>query len=389
MDFDTIIDRRATNCDKWDNMERNYGVSPEDGLAMWVADTDFAAPKCIQDALRRELDRGVFGYYGDPAEYNAAIQWWMGNRHGWKIDPSWIFTVTGLGNGIGMCLDTYTKPGDGVVLLTPIYHTFARLIRASGRELVEMPLVNENGRYELDIDSYDAAMTGDERLMFLCSPHNPGGRVWSKPELQAIAAFAKRHDLILVSDEIHHDLVYPGMTHIPMSQIDGITDRLIMMTAASKTFNIAGLHAGNVIIEDPDLRARFKARMYALNIGAPSLGLYMVTAAYSPEGGAWVDDLVNYLDGNRTLFDEGVNAIPGVSSMPLEATFLSWVDFSGTGMDSAEFTRRVNKDAKIAANLGPSFGTGGEDFLRFNLGLPRARIAEAVDRLQKAFSDLQ
>lgn len=389
MDFDTIIDRRATNCDKWDNMERIYGVSPEDGLAMWVADTDFAAPQCVQDALRREFDRGVFGYYGDPAEYHAAIQWWMENRHGWKIDPSWIFTVTGLGNGIGMCLDTYTKPGDGVVLLTPIYHTFARLIRASGRELVEMPLVNENGRYELDIDSYDAAMTGNERLMFLCSPHNPGGRVWSKPELQAIAAFAKRHDLILVSDEIHHDLVYPGMTHIPMSQIDGTTDRLVMMTAASKTFNIAGLHAGNVIIEDPDLRAQFKARMYALNIGAPSLGLYMVTAAYSPEGAAWVDDLVNYLDGNRTLFDEGVNTIPGVSSMPLEATFLSWVDFSGTGMDIAEFTRRVNKDAKIAANLGPSFGTGGEDFLRFNLGLPRARIAEAVDRLQKAFSDLQ
>ncbi|MFY0692829.1 MAG: pyridoxal phosphate-dependent aminotransferase [Paracoccaceae bacterium] len=389
MDFDTIIDRRGTNCDKWDNMERIYGVAPEDGLAMWVADTDFAAPQCIQDALRRELDRGVFGYYGDPAEYHAAIQWWMEHRHGWTLDPSWIFTVTGLGNGIGMCLDTYTKPGDGVVLLTPIYHTFARLIRASGRALVEMPLVNENGRYELDIDSYDAAMTGNERLMFLCSPHNPGGRVWSRSELQAIAAFAKRHDLILVSDEIHHDLVYPGKTHIPMSHIDGIKDRLIMMTAASKTFNIAGLHAGNVIIEDPDLRAQFKARMSALNIGPPSLGLYMVTAAYSPEGAAWVDDLIAYLDGNRKLFDEGIRAIPGVSSMPLDATFLSWVDFRGTGMDSAEFTRRVNKDAKIAANLGPSFGTGGEGFLRFNLGLPRARIAEAVERLQEAFSDLQ
>ena len=389
MSFDEIIERRGSHCIKWDSMEKLFGVPQQDGLAMWVADMDFRPPQCVSDAIQAQIDHGVFGYFGDDSKYRAAIQWWMQQRHGWQVEADAIFTTHGLVNGTAMCVDAFTKPGDGVILFTPVYHAFARVITAAERQVVECEMTNTDGRYEFDFDAYDAQMTGSERMVILCSPHNPGGRVWTRAELEAVAAFAKRHDLILVSDEIHHDLVMPGHTHIPMTQIDGITDRLIMMTATTKTFNIAGSHSGNVIIDDPDLRAKFAARMAGLGLSPNSFGLFMATAAYSPEGAAWVDELVQYLDGNRQLFDAGVNAIPGLASMPLESTYLSWVDFDGTGMSRDEFTRRVEQDAKIAANHGPTFGQGGDSFLRFNIATPRARVQEAVERLAKAFGDLQ
>lgn len=389
MSFDTPIDRRGTHSVKWDMMETLYGVSADEGIAMWVADMEFQPPACVQKAVQDMHDHGVYGYFGDESKYRAAIQWWMTERHGWDIDPSWIFTTHGLVNGTAMCVDAYTQPGDGVVLFTPVYHAFAKVINAAGRKVVECQLVNNTGRYEFDFDAYDAQMTGNETMLILCSPHNPGGRVWTKAELEGVAAFAKRHDLILVSDEIHHDLTMPGTVHIPMTHIDGIKDRLVMMTATTKTFNIAGSHSGNVIIENPELREKFAARMAALGLSPNSFGLFMATAAYSPEGAVWVDELRDYLDGNRKLFDEGINAIPGLSSMNLESTYLAWVDFDDTGMSREDFTKRVQSDAKIAVNHGPSFGTGGETFLRFNIAAPRAQVAEAVERMQKAFSDLQ
>ena len=389
MSFDDIIDRRGSHGVKWDMMEQLYGVPTDTGLAMWVADMDFKPPQCILDAVQAQIDHGVMGYFGDDSKYKAAISWWMQTRHGWTVEPEWVFTTHGLVNGTAMCVDAFTNPGDGVVLFTPVYHAFAKVINAAGRKVVECELVNKDGRYAMDFDAYEAQMTGNEKMVILCSPHNPGGTVWTKSELQAVAHFAKRHDLILVSDEIHHDLVMPGHTHTPMSLIEGITERLVMMTATTKTFNIAGSHSGNVIIEDPDLRARFGARMAALGLSANSFGLFMATAAYSPEGAAWVDELVEYLDGNRKLFDDGINAIPGLASMNLEATYLSWVDFDGTGMSREDFTKRVEQDAQIAVNHGPTFGTGGDTFLRFNIATPRARVQEAVERLAKAFGDLQ
>ena len=389
MSFDDIIDRRGSHCVKWDMMEEIYGVPKDTGLAMWVADMDFRPPQCVLDAVQGQVDHGVMGYFGNDSKYKEAINWWMETRHNWKVDPSWIFTTHGLVNGTAMCVDAFTSAGDGVVLFTPVYHAFAKVINAAGRRVVECELTNNNGRFEMDFNAYDAQMTGSEKMVILCSPHNPGGRVWSKAELQGVADFAKSHDLILVSDEIHHDLVMPGSTHIPMTHIDYITDRLVMMTATTKTFNIAGSHSGNVIIEDPDLRTKFARRMAAMGLSANSFGLFMATAAYSPEGAIWVDGLVEYLDENRKLFDEGVNAIPGLASMSLEATYLSWVDFDGTGMSRKDFTKRVEKDAQIAVNHGPTFGTGGDTFLRFNIATPRSRVHEAVDRLAKAFGDLQ
>jgi cystathionine beta-lyase len=390
MDFDEKIERRGTHSMKWDMMERLFTVPEGRGLPMWVADMDFRPPDCVQRALADMLAHGVYGYFGDDRDYLGAIRWWMAERHGWEVAPEWIFTTHGLVNGTGLCVDAFSAPGEGVVLTTPVYHAFARVIRAANRRVVECPLVLREGRYEMDFAAWDGLMRGDERIFILCSPHNPGGRVWTAEELRGVADFCRRHDLVLVSDEIHHDLVMPGRRHLPMPlAAPDVLDRLVMMTATTKTFNIAGGHTGNVIIPDPALRARFAARIGALGISANSFGLVMATAAMSPEGAAWVDALNLYLDGNRQLFDAGVNAIPGLRSMPLEATYLAWVDFRGAGMAEAELIERVERRAGIAANHGPSFGGGGEGFMRFNLATPRANIAEAIERLAGAFADLQ
>ena len=390
MTFDTPIDRAGSHSVKWDMMPNLYGLSPDEGLAMWVADMEFRPPQVVQTALEKMLAHGIYGYFGDDRAYLAAIRWWMQTRHGWEVAPEWVFTTHGLVNGTALCIHSFTEAGDAVILMTPVYHAFARIIKAAGREVVECPLSLQDGRAVMDFAAWEATLTGREKMLILCSPHNPGGRVWTVDELRAVADFCTRHDLILVSDEIHHDLVYPGQKHTVMPlAAPQVADRLVVMTATTKTFNIAGAHIGNVIIADPALRKAFANTINAMGISPNSFGMHMATAAYSPEGAAWVDDLMRYLDGNRRLFDEGIARIPGLRSTPLEATYLAWVDFSGTGMSAAEFIDRVEKVAKIATNYGASFGLGGEQCLRFNLACPRAQVAEAVDRLQKAFADLQ
>ncbi len=390
MTFDTPINRAGSHCVKWDMMQNLYGLSPDEGLAMWVADMEFRPPQVVQQALERMVAHGVYGYFGDDSAYLAAICWWMKTRHGWDVAPASIFTTHGLVNGTALCIDAFTAPGDGVILMTPVYHAFSRIIKAAGREVVECPLILQDGVAQLDIAGWDARMTGREKMLILCSPHNPGGRVWSLDELRAVADFCCRHDLILISDEIHHDLVFPGQTHTVMANAaPHVADRLVMMTATTKTFNIAGAHIGNVIIADPVLQKTFANKINAMGISPNSFGMHMATAAYSPEGAVWVDDLMRYLDGNRRLFDDGIARIPGLRSTPLEATYLAWVDFSATGMTQDEFIERVQKVAKIATNHGTAFGTGGETYLRFNLACPRAQVAEAVDRLTRAFADLQ
>ena len=390
MDFDEVIDRRGTHSSKWDSMEELYGVSPDSGLSMWVADMDFRAPKIIQEKLHGINSHGIYGYYGDYKEYNNSIKWWMKNRHNWEIDTSWIFTTHGLVNGTGLCIDAFTKPGDGIILFTPVYYQFSNLVEAARRKVVECPLKLIDNHYHFDFVAYERNLYGDEKMVILCSPHNPGGRVWKKNELQEVAKFAKKHDLVLVSDEIHHDLVYPNKSHTVMPIANpSVCDRLVMMTATTKTFNIAGAHSGNVIIANPNLRQKFSQRIKALGISPNSFGLLMATAAYSPEGAQWLDELLHYIDGNRVIFDREVNKIPGLSSMPLEGTYLAWVDFSGTGMEEEEFIYRVQEKAKIAVNHGSTFGTGGEKFLRFNLATPRTLVVEATKRLKDAFSDLQ
>ncbi|MGR3660035.1 MAG: MalY/PatB family protein [Paracoccaceae bacterium] len=390
MNFDEYTDRRGTHSTKWDGMEDYLGVSPDDGIAMWVADMDFRSPDCIQQALQQMIDNGNYGYFSGFDEYNAAICWWMQNRHNWTVAPKEIFTTHGLCNAISLILQAFTQPGDGVILFTPVYHAFARVIKAGDRKVVECELARTDTGYEMDFDAYDAQMTGTEKVVILCSPHNPAGRVWTQEELQGVADFCERHDLLLISDEIHHDLVFPGVKHLPMPvAAPEINHRLIMLTAASKTFNIAGIHCGNVIIPDEKLRKQFAAVMSQFSVSPANFGIVAATAAYSPEGALWVDELVKYLDGNRKVFDDRINAIPGLKSMPMQATYLSWVDFSGTGMDLTEVNNRIANTARIGANQGPTFGKGGDNFLRFNIGTQRSRIVEAMDRIEAAFSDLQ
>lgn len=390
-DFDEPIDRLGTLCSKWDDMHKIFGVAPQDGIAMWVADMDFRPPAPVQQAVEAMARHGIYGYPGEHRPYLEAIRWWMQNRHGWTVEPEWILTAHGLVNGTALCVDTFTAPGDAVVLMTPVYHGFARVIRAAGRGITEFPLVVEDGEYRMDWEGWAGLMTGRERMLVLCSPHNPSGRVWSEAELRQVAEFCAAHDLILVSDEIHHDLVLPGSPrhHVLARLVPEAAPRLVTLTAATKTFNIAGAHIGNLIVADPDLRRRLSQRFMALGISPGLFGLNMVAAAYSPEGAAWVDDLVAYLDGNRQVFDRGIAAIPGLCSMPLQATYLAWVDFAGTGMAPAEIERRIAHDARIAASGGASFGTGGESFVRFNLATTRARVEAAVERMSRAFGDLQ
>ena len=388
-DFDEPIDRRGTHCAKWDALEKLYGVSPDEGLAMWVADMDFRSPPCVNEVLAAAARHGVHGYFGDETDYKQSIISWMKRRHDWHVEPEWISTAHGLVSGVGHCLQAFTDPGDHVILFTPVYHAFAKVTKANDRVIHEAPLVLAGDRYEMDLDALAATLTDRDKVVILCSPHNPGGRIWEPSELRALADFCVTHDLLLIADEIHHDLVLPGNTHtvLPNAAPD-IDDRLVMLTAASKTFNLAGGMTGNVIIPNRKLRAKFTAVLQAAGTSANRFGVEMTTAAYT-QGEAWLEALLVYLDENRKVFDDAINAIPGLRSMPLQATYLSWVDFSGTGMTLDDVIERVQGKAKIVGNHGPTFGTGGELCLRFNIATRRSVIEEAVKRLKLAFSDLQ
>ena len=213
IDFDEVIDRRDTHSQKWDELEKGYGVSPDGGIPLWVADMDFRAPPPVNEALQQMVDHGIHGYYGDDSSFRAAMAGWMKRRHGWTIEPDWALQTHGLVNAIAMVIQACSAPGEGVIIFSPVYHAFARIINANGRRMVASPLRVEDNRFHMDIEALEASLTGDERILLLCSPHNPGGRVWSAGELRDVAAFCERNDIILVSDEVHHDLVMPGHSH--------------------------------------------------------------------------------------------------------------------------------------------------------------------------------
>lgn len=387
MNFDEVIDRRHTNCMKWDSMQQFYGVSPDTGLAMWVADMDFRPPPAVTAALKAEIEHGVHGYFGDESAYKTAISDWMQQRHQWAVDPDWIKTVHGLVAGTALCIQAFTQVGDGIILFTPVYHAFARTIKANQRQVLESPLkIDASGLYRMDLTSLAQQLTGKEKMVILCSPHNPGGRVWSVEELAELAEFCLKHNLLLVSDEIHHDLVFKGYKHTVMPlAAPQIRERLIMLTATTKTFNIAGGLTGNAIIENPELRNQFSQAMLAAGSSPNRFGVLVSTAAYA-QGETWLEGLLDYLDGNRRLFDAGIQQIRGLRSMHLEATYLAWVNFAETGLSPQQVIDKVQKEAGIATSYGSSFGSGGETYLRFNLATPRSRIEQALERLKAVFN---
>lgn len=390
-DFDRVIERRGTHASKWDHIARLSGIKSPDAIPMWVADMDFAAPPGVTKALAAELQCAVHGYYADTGSWAAALVDWMARRHGLRIEPGWVSPTPGIVSGLGLVLQAVSVPGDEVVVFPPAYHAFRKIILANERRILDAQLVESAGRYAMDLAALRARLSPRTKVVFLCSPHNPGGTVWPAAELRALAALCAERDLILVSDEIHCDLVFDGAKHTPtMAAAPEIADRLITCVAATKTFNLAGAHVGACIVSNAALKRRLDARIAASGLGSYNRFGMIATEAAWRTGEPWLDELLPYLAKNRDTFDAGIQAAaPGARSMHLDSTYLAWVDFSGTGLPREEIAASVRDRARIFASPGEQFGPGGETWLRFNFATPRPILDEALSRLEEAFSDLR
>lgn len=383
-DFDGALDRAPYDCLKWSYLG---GCCPDrdDILPMWIADMDLAAPPAVIDAVKKRAEHPVYGYAGKPDGYYEAYRSWMRQRYAQEIDRSWILFSPGIVPAIASAIRAYTKPGDGVCIMPPVYHPFASLIKANGRVAREAPLVIQNGLYGLDGASLDAAASAS-RLLILCTPHNPVGRVWTREELELIADIAEKRDLIVVADEIHADLVYAPHRHIPsMAVSERLNKRLVTAWAPSKTFNIAGLQTSYIVVPDPKLRRALAADIDASGIGVPNcFGSAAAEAAYT-QGGSWLDALLPYLRGNyERLRDELAKRAPSLTVYPCEGTFLAWIDFKGAGLTGDVHQALLSK-AGLWLDSGARFGTGGGGFARLNFGCPRAVLDQAIERLARAF----
>jgi cysteine-S-conjugate beta-lyase len=390
-DFDRVIERRGTHATKWDMTAKLSGITAADAIPMWVADMDFAAPPGVTQALAATVDRGVHGYYADTGSWADALTDWLALRHGVSIKPEWVSPTPGVVSGLGLILQAVSEPGDDVVVFPPAYHAFRKIILANDRRILDAQLVQRQGRYAMDLEALGQMLTPRTKVVFFCSPHNPGGTVWSVEEIRALAAFCAEHNLILVSDEIHCDLILDGAAHIPtMNAAPEIADRLITCVAATKTFNLAGAHVGACVTPNAALKRKLDARIAASGLGSYNAFGMIATEAAWRTGAAWLTELLPYLRGNRNLFDTRIEAAaPGARSMRLDATYLAWVDFSGTGLSAEDVAKRVSGRARIFASPGSQFGPGGETWLRFNFATPRPILNEALDRLDDAFSDLR
>ena len=388
-EFDRPLQLRGTHCVKYDGIARSFGVDDPDLIPMWVADMDFAAAPAIRAALAHEVERGYLGYFADTSRACGAFADWVKARYDWTVDPETIRFTTGVMSGYADTVHILSEPGDAVIVFTPAYQEFATQTRAMGRTVLESPLKVVDGRHEMDLDALEQVLTGRERIVTLCSPHNPGGRIWSADEIRAVAAFCQRNDLFLISDEVHMDLCFPGTRPVPTAvAAPEIMDRLVIVTAPSKAFNIAGLKTGMLIVPDRNLRARLDPYLRA-RYGSPNrLGITILTAAYA-EAGHWCDAVRAYLADNFALFRDRIGALPGTAVVDMQATYLSWVDFTGTGMTDEDLMERLLGEAKVVPSPGPQFGTGGSGHMRFNLALPRPTLERAIARIEAAFSDLQ
>ena len=388
-DFDRVIERRRTHASKWDMMARLSGIAAPDAIPMWVADMDFAAPPGVTEALATETQRATHGYYANTGSWAAALVEWMARRHGHKLDPDWVSPTPGIVSGLGLVLQAVSAPGDEVVVFPPAYHAFRRIILANERRILDAQLVEASGRYVMDLDALSNKLTTRTKVVFFCSPHNPGGTVWRNEEIRALAAFCARHDLILVSDEIHCDLIFAGARHTPtLTAAPEIADRLITCVAATKTFNLAGAHVGACIATNRALKQRLDQRIAACGLASYNRFGMIATEAAWRTGEAWLNALLPYLAANRDLFQTRIEAAaPGARAMQLEATYLAWVNFSNTGLSPQDVASRVKDRARIFASPGPQFGPGGETWLRFNFATPRPILMEALARLDEAFQD--
>lgn len=387
-DFDTLIDRTGTICEKWDGLEERFGTP--DLHAMWVADMDFKAPPEVIEAMRKRVDHGIFGYTGrfDPY-YEAAVNW-VGERHGWDIRKEWLCYSPGVVPALSMSLMAFTQPGDGVIVQPPVYYPFFSVIGGRGRKIVENPLVFEDGRFRMDFDDLETKIDSSVKVLFLCNPHNPVGRVWTKEELTRLGEICTEKDILIISDEIHSDIVYSGYKHIPLASLsDDLASRTITCIAPSKTFNIAGLSTSVIIIPDRKIRENYLRILDFLHIGSGNVfGTIALEAAYK-YGEPWLEELLKYLEGNLNYMEDFLaRNIPGISLVRPEGTYVPFMDCRKLAMSGPELQRFFVKRAKVALDGGDWFGTGGEGFARINIATQRKNIEEGLSRIAGAVNGL-
>ena len=381
-DFDRVIDRRGTDSNKW----HKYGP---DVVPLWVADMDFASPPPVVEALRARIEHGVFGYLreGCPPDLVDVFVERCRKRYGWDVPPEALILMPGVNPANNVAARTVCRPGDGFVIVTPAYPPLLRVPGNVGLD-PRLPALSHgaDGRYEIDFDAFERAISPSTRAFLLCNPHNPVGRVYTRRELERLAEVCLRHDLTILADEIHCDLVYPGHEHVPMASIaPEVAARTITLMAPSKTFNQAGLKASVTIVTDASLRERFMAaRVDMVQPTANVLGYTAMLAAYR-DGGPWHEALLRYLEANRDfLLDYVRRRLAGVGVSPVEGTYLAWLDCRSMGLGDP-FTFFLEQ-AKVALNDGKTFGAAGEGFVRLNFGTPRSILTDGLERMRKALS---
>lgn len=380
-DFDEIIDRRGTNSYKWDTTAPGFD-------ALWVADMDFRTAPCIIDALRRRVDQGIFGYTFVPQAYYDATVSWFSRRHGWRPDPSHIIYTSGVVPAVSAIIKAMTRPGDKVIVQTPAYNCFFSSIRNNGCILSANELVYDRGRYTIDFDDLERrAADPAARVLLLCNPHNPSGRVWTRDELSRIADIAARHDLFVISDEIHCELTYGAHDYVPFASLgDDVGRRCAVCVSPSKAFNIAGLQIANIIAADPDVRRRIDRAINDNEVcDVNPFGVIATIEAYT-RGEDWLDALRRYIWDNYTVLRDYFAAhLPEYIVTPLQGTYLAWINITPSGMDADTLEAMLEREASVRLNAGTLYGAGGEHFLRINLACPRSRLLSVLPRIAGIF----
>ncbi|WP_301172435.1 MalY/PatB family protein [Brevibacillus nitrificans] len=385
-DFDKVINRLNTASVKWDEVDRIFG--DKDLLPLWVADMDFQVPAPVTDALRARVEHGIFGYTERPESYYEAVIGWMERRHQWSVQKEWICHCPGVVPALSYLVQVFTQPGDKVIIQPPVYHPFTSVVADNGREVVHNPLKYEEGRYFMDFEDLRQKMDPSVKLLILCNPHNPGGRVWTKEELTELGNFCLENNVMVISDEIHGDLILKGHKHIPFAAIsEEFAQNSIICTAPSKTFNMAGMQTSNIIIPNQEYREAFQKMMSTLVLRMTNtFGVVATEAAYR-HGDEWLDQLLVYLQGNLDFLTEYIEThIKGIKVIQPEGTYLVWLDCRELGMDAKGLQEFMGKQAKVAVNQGHVFGPGGEQFIRLNMACPRSLIEEGLERIAKAVS---
>lgn len=384
-DFDTPVSRKNTNSLKYDfAVERGY---PADVLPLWVADMDFPTARPVLDALHGAVEHGIFGYSEVKGDYYKAVADWFEEHFGWQTEPEWLIKTPGVVFALAMAIRALTKVGDGVLIQTPVYYPFYDVIRDNDRKLVENPLVYKDGRYEIDFDDFEAKIRDEQvKLFILCSPHNPVGRVWTRAELERIGEICEKYDVIVASDEIHCDFAFESHPHtvFPLA-CPNLTERVIICTAPSKTFNLAGLQVSNIFIPNADIRRRVRKELGRVGyLQLNTLGLAATQAAYAA-GGEWLTQCKAYLRGNLDFLRDFLRErLPEIRLVEPEGTYFAWLDCAGLGLDQAALNDLIVHKAGLWLDAGHIFGKASAQFQRVVLACTRETLEEALTRLEAA-----